>query len=182
MVDDIIVSARLDAASGQWDPARPPLHRSAIAVDDVVEAAADRFRTRWPDRVRVYAPADARTLVDGDPSLLRRALDNLLDNARKYSPDDAPIEIRVVRAERDVRVEVVDRGIGIAAEDKDRVFTAFFRADRSRTRTSGGVGLGLGLARRIVEAHGGAIGFDSELDRGSRFWLTLAVVTTAATA
>jgi signal transduction histidine kinase len=93
-------------------------------------------------------------------------LDNLLDNARKYSPTDAAIAVRLDGA----RISVIDRGSGIAAADRDRVFTPFFRADASRARTSGGVGLGLALARRIVEAHGGTIGFDSEPDRGSTFW------------
>ncbi|MBL8627629.1 MAG: hypothetical protein JNK64_40465 [Myxococcales bacterium] len=71
------------------------------------------------------------------------------------------------------RGDRVDRGVGIAPEDQPRVFTPLFRADRSRSRASGGVGLGLALARRIVVAHGGAIGFTSEVDRGSTFWLTL---------
>jgi signal transduction histidine kinase len=67
-----------------------------------------------------------------------------------------------------VRVEVIDRGAGIARDDWPRVFTPFFRADRSRTRATGGVGLGLVLVRRINEAHGGAIAFESEPDVGSR--------------
>jgi signal transduction histidine kinase len=68
---------------------------------------------------------------------------------------------------------VIDRGVGISPDDRPRVFTPFFRADRSRTRATGGVGLGLALARRIVEAHGGAIDFHSEPDVGSRFWFVL---------
>jgi signal transduction histidine kinase len=95
--------------------------------------------------------------IEGDAVLLRRALDNLLDNARKYSPPDA--EIRVIAARRggDAVIEVIDRGEGIAPSDLDRLFTPFFRADRSRARATGGVGLGLALARRIVEAHGGTL-------------------------
>ena len=106
--------------------------------------------------------------------MLRRVLDNLLDNARKYSSDDAPIAIEVTRRGTGIRVEVVDQGAGISAADHARVFSPFFRADRSRTRASGGVGLGLALARRIVDAHGGTIDFASEPERGSRFWFELA--------
>ncbi|HET7506656.1 MAG TPA: ATP-binding protein [Kofleriaceae bacterium] len=74
-----------------------------------------------------------------------------------------------------VRVEVIDEGSGIAPEDQPRVFTPFFRADPSRTRATGGVGLGLALARRIVVAHGGTIGFSSEPGVGSRFYFVVPV-------
>jgi two-component system OmpR family sensor kinase len=177
LIDDIIMSARLDATATPWSEARPPLHIAPIAIDEPITAAVDRFRARCPERAIVCPPADASLMVDGDSAMLRRVLDNLLDNARKYSSDDQPIEVLVQpddATERPaVRVEVIDRGIGIARDDLDRVFSAFFRVDRSRARSSGGVGLGLALARRIVEAHGGRIGVDSALDRGSRFWFSL---------
>ncbi|MEO8698446.1 MAG: HAMP domain-containing sensor histidine kinase [Kofleriaceae bacterium] len=180
LIDDILVSSQLDP--DRWEAARPPLHKAAIAVDDLVEASVSRFRMRSPERTveappRAQPAAAGALIVDGDLAMLRRALDNLLDNARKYSAAGAPIEVRVARDRDAVRVEVVDRGVGIAPEDQPRVFSAFFRADRSRTRASGGVGLGLALVRRIVEAHGGTVGFESELDRGSRFWFTLATLT-----
>lgn len=196
LLDDIITSVRLDPAAGRWDEARPPLRKTRLPVHELVAAAAERFRARWPGRTLTVhrddaeatttiddpAAATAGLELDGDPAMLRRVLDNLLDNARKYSGEDAPIELRVEQLPaaaggepRRVRITVIDRGAGIAAADQPRVFSPFFRADRSRARSSGGVGLGLALARRIVLAHGGAMGFESELDRGSRFWLTLDV-------
>jgi len=66
-----------------------------------------------------------------------------------------------------VSVEVRDPGVGMSASDVDRAFEPFFRADRSRTRTTGGLGLGLTLARRIVEAHGGALRIESETGKGT---------------
>jgi len=171
LVDDIIVSARLDPEAPRWDAAQPPLRKVRVAIGEPVEAAIARFSARWPDRELAYEPCGDLLVVDADPVLLRRVVDNLLDNARKYST--APIAINVSREGDSVRVEVVDHGIGIAPEDHARIFTAFFRADRSRARSSGGVGLGLVLARRIIETHGGSVGFTSELDRGSRFWFQL---------
>lgn len=171
LVDDIIASARLDAADGSWGEARVPMRTAPVAVGEVLDAAVARFRARWPNRALEVDAPSAAVVVAADAALLRRALDNLLANARAYS--DGPITVRVLAAPAGVKIEVVDRGVGIAPEDQPRVFTPLFRADRSRSRASGGVGLGLALARRIVVAHGGAIGFTSEVDRGSTFWLTL---------
>ena len=176
LIDHIIESSRLDA-EGPWQAARPPLHTVVLDLAELVDAAARRFTARWPSRALVCDRRGPDLLVDVDPVMLRRAIDNLLDNARKYSATDSMIELAVSPAELDgqpaVTVEVVDHGIGIAPDDQPNVFTAFFRADKSRTRATGGVGLGLVLARRIVEAHRGTIGFSSDLDRGSRFWFTL---------
>jgi two-component system OmpR family sensor kinase len=179
LIDDIIGSLQLDPAAGRWNEARPPLRRNPTSIDDLVDASIARFRARWLDRALVDRRKAHCLTVDGDPAMLRRVLDNLLDNARKFSAADAPITIEVVRCAGErhdsVHVEVIDRGSGIPLEDHDRVFSTFYRADRSRTRASGGVGLGLALARRIVEAHGGTIGFTSEPHRGSRFWFELAL-------
>src|SRR3569833_1955465 len=134
-----------------------------------------RSSRSWPvHRCRsVSRQCSATRCCSRSSSLRRRVVDNLLDNARKYSDDGTPIEILITNDGDAVRIEVVDRGIGIAAEDQERVFSAFFRADRCCLCVLGGVGLGLVLARRIVEAHDGTLAFTSELGRGSRFWLTL---------
>jgi two-component system OmpR family sensor kinase len=173
LLDDIIVSTRLES----WDAAHPPLHLRAMTIGELVDAATSRFAERWPHRHLVCdaAPALTDAAIAGDPMVLRRALDNLVDNARKYSPDDAPIELAIAADPAGVRLTVRDHGDGIAAEDQPRVFTPFFRADKSRTRATGGVGLGLALTRGIVEAHGGAIGFATTPGAGSEFWLTLPV-------
>ena len=130
---------------------------------------------RAPTRALVCAPlpAEVPATVTADATLVRRALDNLLDNARAYSADDAPVALAMTATADGVRFAVTDRGVGIAGADRARVFTPFFRADPSRDRATGGIGLGLVLARRIVLAHGGAIDFDSAPGRGSTFWFTL---------
>ena len=109
----------------------------------------------------------ALPVVSADRALLRRVLDNLIDNARKYSDEGQLITVRARAAEDGLEVEVRDRGIGVEPADLPRLFTPFFRTDRSRARGSGGVGLGLTLARRIVEAHGGTIAFESQIGIGS---------------
>jgi signal transduction histidine kinase len=111
--------------------------------------------------------------VEGEPALLARVLDNLLDNAAKYSEPDTTVELDVAPGDGGVTVTVRDHGIGIAPEDQARAFTPFFRSDRSRARDTGGVGLGLALSKRIVEAHGGRITLESRLGEGTtlRAWL-----------
>ena len=103
--------------------------------------------------------------------LLRRAIDNLLDNAVKYSEPADPIVLEGAKGSDpdSLVIRVRDLGAGIAPEDVGRVFEPFFRGDRSRTRATGGVGLGLAVARRIVEAHDGVIRVESSPATGTCF-------------
>jgi signal transduction histidine kinase len=99
--------------------------------------------------------------------LLRRALDNLLDNAAKYSDAAQPVVLEVTPNGKSVAFEVVDKGVGMSTEELEKAFTPFWRADGSRTRKTGGVGLGLALARRIARAHGGDVTLRSAPGQGT---------------
>jgi len=167
LIDDVMTLSRFDLAHTQGTTVAAPLHREAVAIADLVETAASRFRAQHPGRALVVAVAPALPVLPLDPVLVRRVIDNLLDNARKYSDADAMIGISASPAGRGVSVAVADRGIGIDAADLAQLFTPFFRTDRSRTRSTGGVGLGLVLARRVIEAHGGTIAVDSEVRCGT---------------
>jgi signal transduction histidine kinase len=168
MVSDVLQAARLDQAGGDL-----PLRRQPVDLAALLAEVAARFREQRPGRRLELRGADAATPLDADPALLRRALDNLLDNAAKYSGDGTAVALEARREVGAVVIEVRDRGIGIDAADLPSLFTPFFRTDRSRTRATGGVGLGLALARRIVEAHGGAIEVESVPDQGTTFRLRL---------
>jgi signal transduction histidine kinase len=160
IVDDILTAMRFELAPGRG-AAQLPLRRAVVPPAEIAAAAADRLRARHPDRPLAVTTDDGAPAIHVDPVLFRRVIDNLLENAHKYTPDaDAPIELSVTRDGPDglgAVFEVRDRGIGIPSDDLPRIFTAFFRGERSRSRETGGVGLGLTLARRIVEAHDGAI-------------------------
>jgi signal transduction histidine kinase len=167
IVDDILTAMRFEVAAGQAGQARLPLRREPTPAGAVASAAADRFRGRHHDRP-LEVDIAALPEIDADPMLVRRVLDNLLENAHKYTPDPAaPIRLVATRHGDDVVYEVTDRGIGIAGDDLPRVFTAFFRGERSRSRETGGVGLGLTLAKRIVDAHEGSIEIASDLGVGT---------------
>jgi two-component system, OmpR family, sensor kinase len=166
LVDDILTSARLDLSSDLASRPGPPLRLQLQDAETVVEEAAVRFRSGHPAcalDVRVQA-AGAELQVDR--MLLRRALDNLLENSAKYGDGRAVVLSAQVR-EGKLAIEIRDRGPGISAQDLPHVFTPFFRGDRSRTRRTGGLGLGLSLARRIVEAHGGSLELTSVVGQGT---------------
>ena len=151
-----------------------PLRRATVEPATIANTAAERLLARHPDRPLELDIAPGLPAIDVDPVLFRRVVDNLLENAHKYTPDATlPIELRVSRSGEDVVFEVADHGVGIASEDLPRVFTAFFRGERSRSRETGGVGLGLTLARRIADAHGGSVSITSEVDRGTTARLTV---------
>lgn len=133
---------------------------------------------RWKDRprgedVRLEISADGPTRVEIAPALLRQLLDNLFDNACKYSAAGSPVVVRLGAAPEGVLVGVQDFGLGISAEDLKHVFEPFFRSPEARRLGKPGVGLGLAVARRIAGALGGTLTAVSEPGRGSRFTVLL---------
>jgi signal transduction histidine kinase len=163
LINDILTTSRLDSDHVKID-------REATSVSELVDRATRRFIARHPGR-RLDRPADDAPGGDRpihcDPVLLRRALDNLLDNAAKYSEVGTPVTLAVQPNGRSIAFEIVDRGIGMSPADLERAFTPFWRADGSRARKTGGVGLGLALARRIARAHGGDVTLASHPGQGT---------------
>jgi signal transduction histidine kinase len=122
--------------------------------------------------VRTGPPAPART----HPALLGQILDNLLDNACKYSAPGTPIAVTVETGPSEIALTVSDRGCGIAAEDLPRVFEPFFRAGNARWLGKPGVGLGLAVVWRLVTIIGGRVEAGSEPGQGSWFRLSVPLV------
>jgi two-component system sensor histidine kinase MprB len=135
-----------------------------VQLDDLVAGTVERAQARAPQVT--FVTALSPTQVKADPVLLERAVSNLLDNAVKYSPVGAPIEVSVRAGE----VVVADHGPGIADEDLPRVFDRFYRAATARSKP--GAGLGLAIVREAAEAHGGRATAESS-PSGARFRLVL---------
>jgi two-component system sensor histidine kinase MprB len=135
-----------------------------VQLDDLVAGVVERTKSRAPEAT--FVTALSPTVVQADPVLLERAVGNLLDNAVKYSPPGAPIEVSV----RDGEVVVADHGPGVAEEDLPRIFDRFYRAAAARAKP--GAGLGLAIVREAAEAHGGTATVESSAS-GARFRLTL---------
>lgn len=167
LFDDVMMVARLDLSRSQDKAARTPLRVEPMSLASLLERTATRFRIEHRTHTLHLELGPALPTIQGDSVLLRRALENLIENARKYSDPGSVIHLRAASSGRGVVIEVCDQGIGIDSSDLKQLFTPFFRSDRSRSRQTGGVGLGLTLARRVIEAHGGAIEIKSALGLGT---------------
>ena len=166
LLNDIIDLARFE--TGRMD-----LDLQPVAVTPLVEQAARVLSGLARDKgisIRMqHDRSDAVALADDQRA--RQVLFNLLSNAIKYSPEGAEVDVTTTGEGEHVRVEVKDRGIGIAPGDQERIFEEFVRLNDAEDHP--GAGLGLALSRELVHAHGGEIGVESAPGQGSAFWFTL---------
>jgi two-component system, OmpR family, sensor histidine kinase KdpD len=130
------------------------LNREEIAVEDLIRQTIEECRDENHERFAVRVPVATRLRADGD--LLRKALAQIVENARKYAPPDTPIEITAAQEGGRVTIAVADRGPGIRPDELDKVFAKFYRG-RAGTASVEGTGMGLAIAKSIVEAHGGNV-------------------------
>ena len=162
LVADVLTAARLDLAA-------LPLRRQRIPVVQLLEKSRDRALALEPS-LQVQVEADPVLAVDADESLLSRAVDNLIDNARKYG-NGSPIDVQARKDGAQALICVRDRGPGIPERELEHVFDPFFRGETAHG--SAGFGLGLALARRVAEAHGGTARASNAQDGGARMELRL---------
>jgi signal transduction histidine kinase len=165
LVSDLFELAKLDAL-------HEPLERERMPVGELVQDIAQKYRLPAEDRGVSLSAELANELlwISADVGLIERALENVLDNALRYTPEGGRIDIRLKPHGEWLRIEVQDTGPGIAAGDLPRVFDRFHRAQRSDDRgESRGAGLGLAIAKRAVELHGGNIHCESTAGEGTTF-------------
>lgn len=173
MVEDVASLSRLEAAG--------PVEAALIDVDRLVADAVERAMPSATQRDLsiVVDPIDATLRVRGDRLQLISALNNLLENAMKYSDSGDLVRINcrsttVTEAGQEfVEIAVIDHGIGIPARDRERIFERFYRVDRARARDTGGTGLGLAIVRHVAVNHNGEVLVESIEGEGSTFTLRL---------
>jgi two-component system phosphate regulon sensor histidine kinase PhoR len=146
---------------------------------EVVGGYADRAEER---RIKLSTELQPNLAIRGDRAQLGLLLSNLIDNALRYTPAKGTVCVRLEAAEGKAALQVADTGDGIPAGELPRVFERFYRVDKARARQTGGTGLGLAIVRHVAEAHGGTVGVDSELGRGTTFTVSLPVTGPSAPA
>ena len=169
IVDSILVASRIQERE-------MPISIQAADLGKIARETVDAVRASLPeDRTITLTVDEPMPLVECDPAHLSQVLANLVDNAVRYSPQGGPIEIAVSHAQTVARCTVRDEGLGIPAEEHERIFDRFYRLDPDLRYTITGTGLGLYISRELVRLMGGRIEVRSELGEGSTFAVELPV-------
>jgi two-component system sensor histidine kinase CpxA len=124
---------------------------------------------------KIEVSVSATSAVQGDPELLRRAVENVLRNAVQHAPENADVDVAVREHAAQAEIEIRDRGPGVPEDALTRIFDSFYRVDSSRTSSTGGIGLGLAIARRAVQLHQGTIRAENAFP-GLRVTIALPIV------
>ena len=165
LCSNLLLSSQMEA--GGYQICTESINLGALAVNTVKE-----FKERYPER-ELIAYVEEGIYSSADPFLIQIALNNLIDNAIKYTPKEEPIAIRVFKKEGFNHLQVEDKGTGIPDAEKKRVFEKYHRIGNMATKLSKGTGLGLYLVKRIVTASQGRIHVEDNESKGSRFIISL---------
>jgi two-component system phosphate regulon sensor histidine kinase PhoR len=170
LLDDLLTLSRLESIN-------PGLRRESTDFAQLLANIVDDNRARPAATEHRFTteidPAVESLLVD--PLKITQVLENLLDNALKYTPKGSLIEVIARRRETEVEVCVRDNGPGIPEVDLPHIFERFYRVDKGRSRDKGGTGLGLSIVKHIVQLHGGQVRAESKLGQGTAFYFSLPV-------
>jgi two-component system phosphate regulon sensor histidine kinase PhoR len=168
LVQDLLTLSRIESGDERMDTGPLP-------VSQVIESCISRQEDRaLAKQLRlVQLPPDEPLAALADEEALAQILDNLVDNAIKYTPSEGEITLRWEARDRWVVIEVADTGVGIPEKDLSRIFERFYRVDKARSRELGGTGLGLSIVKHLVQALGGSVHATSQLGFGSTFTVQL---------
>ena len=169
MIEQMLEAARLE--EGQFQ-----LHKEAVDLVELTELAIDSMQPMLADRQLDVDVPSTPLQADVDGDRFQIVLKNLISNAIKYSPEEAPITVVLDRNDTTARVKVIDKGVGIAPEDQAKLFTRFGRIERESTMHVAGTGLGLWLSREIARMHDGDITCDSVEGKGSTFTFEVPII------
>lgn len=168
LVRDLLSLARIESQEGKV-PVAPVAWRPI--VEEAVARREEALRRKGLD-LAIEAAGETPEVL-GDREGMIQILDNLLDNAIKYTPEGGRIGIRIEKEGNRGVLRVADTGSGIPAADLDRIFERFYRVDKARSRELGGTGLGLSIVKHLVQSMGGEVTVESALGAGSRFTVSL---------
>lgn len=160
LASNILISAQLESGKS--------FTKEEINFSDLVQSCMNDFMTRFPDRTWIASIIDD-VEIEGDPLLLQILVNNLIENAVKYSPSGSAIGCYLEEGDRVYVLKITDEGPGIAAEEKKKVFAKFYRIGSEQTRSAKGTGLGLYLCKKIAADHNASISIDDNKPTGAIF-------------
>ena len=173
MITDLLNLSRMDQGKLQ-------LEREYVSMNDLFSHILDRFdmvlqSEAYRDKnYKIQRDLTQRTLwVDIDQDKITQVIDNIMNNALKYSPDGGTITCRLMETHNSVVLSITDEGMGIPRKDLQHIFERFYRVDKARARSMGGTGLGLAISREVLMLHGGRIWATSVENKGSTFFISL---------
>ena len=173
MITDLLNLSRMD--QGKQD-----LNREFVSINELVAHIIDRFEMVLKSeqyrnkKYTIERDFTQRTLwVEIDQDKFIQVIDNIMNNAIKYSPDGGKITCKLMETHNSVVISITDEGLGIPRKDIGHVFDRFYRVDKARARSMGGTGLGLAISKEVVQLHGGKIWVTSVENKGSTFFISL---------
>lgn len=178
MINDLLSLSRMDSGTAKLD-------LELVNLNELVTYILNRFdmmikngengeqaeQIKHYSIKREFTKRDVWTEIDPDKFI--QVIDNIMNNAIKYSPDGGVITCRLVDTHQHVILSIADQGLGIPKKDLNRIFDRFFRVDKARSRAQGGTGLGLAISREVIEMHHGRIWVESVEGKGSTFYISL---------
>jgi signal transduction histidine kinase len=167
LVNDILDLSKIESGSIIITPETFEVYPKIKETVSILKGLAIR------KNIDISMDIDEELYIKADLKMFRQIMYNLLSNAIKFSDENGQIMVTAFRQGNIVKFEVQDNGIGIPKKDQDKIFKSFAQLDSSLTRRQEGTGLGLTLTKKFVEFHKGEIDFESEENRGSKFWFTL---------
>ncbi len=168
LINDFLDLQRIQSAKQRYDFTK-------VSLEPLLQEQLRFFSSEKSQHTFRISVDPALPLVHADADRLRQVLGNLLSNAIKFSPYGGGISLKASQEGEEIKVKVIDQGVGIPREIFPKLFRKFFRVENADTRKIGGTGLGLALVKEIIEAHGGYVGVESIVGQGSTFYFTLPV-------
>ncbi|MDY7019369.1 MAG: ATP-binding protein, partial [Chloroflexota bacterium] len=166
LVDHLLDMSRLESGLIR-------LKKAPASILQLIQDAAVEARVRAPSYSIVLKTTKKLPRLNIDAKRIRQVLDNIIDNACKYSAEGTEVVVRASRRGTEMVISVTDQGIGIPVDELNMVFERMYRIEQTLTSEIGGIGLGLAICKGLVEQHGGRIWVESSMGKGSTFYFTL---------
>jgi PAS domain S-box-containing protein len=171
LMDDLLDASQLQAGGIPFNEAED------VDLKAIARHVMDRYTHQTSQHQLTMEFPDDFPTIKGDPQRLEQALDNLISNAIKYSPNGGKVTLQADVKPAEIVIKVSDEGIGIPMDEQERIFERFYRVESPETRAVPGTGLGLYLTRAIIQAHGGRCWVESTPNEGSAFYMVLPLET-----